>query len=260
MNPFENAPSKLSSSMSNREFAYLCMAKWKWFALSLAVFLTLAVAYLLRTPNTYTRNASVLIKEESRGKGINSDVASQLSSMGLFTANSNVYNEVINFQSPDLMYEVVKRLKLNITYQKDGTFHKVDLYGTTLPVNVEFKSLGNNDDATLTIVPKGKDQVQLKDFTYMGGSLDGEVTVKIGDKVKTPLGFLRVVKSADKQIKRVRLPHLRHTQRLQRHHRELRPPHDRRSAGQERHCHRPVLQGCQCAEGTRSDQHPHQRV
>jgi len=199
MNPFENAPSKLSSSMSIREFAYLCLAKWKWFALSLAVFLTLAVAYLLRTPNTYTRNASVLIKEESRGKGINSDVASQLSSMGLFTANSNVYNEVINFQSPDLMYEVVKRLKLNVTYQKDGTFHKVDLYGTTLPVNVEFKSLGNNDDATLTIVPKGKDQVLLKDFTYMGGSLDGEVTVKIGDKVKTPLGFLRVVRSADKQ-------------------------------------------------------------
>ena len=47
----------------------LCIGKWKWFVLSLIVFIGLAVAYLLITPPIYTRSTSLLIKEDGKKGG-----------------------------------------------------------------------------------------------------------------------------------------------------------------------------------------------
>ena len=48
-----------------QDLYYLCLARWKWFVLSLAVCLGFAVIYLLKTPPVYTRTASLLIKEDA---------------------------------------------------------------------------------------------------------------------------------------------------------------------------------------------------
>ena len=50
------------SSMSIKDFFYLCLAKWRWFVLSLVVVLGVAVLYLLTTPPVYTRSTSLLLK------------------------------------------------------------------------------------------------------------------------------------------------------------------------------------------------------
>ena len=94
-----------------------------------------ATVYLLRTPAVYTRTASVLIKEDSKGKSVSSDLES-FSEFGLFQSGTNVNNELITFQSPALMTEVVKRLRLDMNYFVPGKFHRQVAYGLTLPVDV----------------------------------------------------------------------------------------------------------------------------
>ena len=47
---------------------HICLSHWTWFATSLLLFLCIAGYYLAVTPNLYTREASVLIKQESAGK------------------------------------------------------------------------------------------------------------------------------------------------------------------------------------------------
>ena len=44
------------------EFLRLCLNKWKWFAVSIATFLLLAIAYLVITPPKYTKKAQILVK------------------------------------------------------------------------------------------------------------------------------------------------------------------------------------------------------
>ena len=107
--------------MRIQDLLYLCLAKWKWFVLSLVVTTGVAAVYLLRTPAVYTRTASVLIKEDSKGKSVSSDLES-FSEFGLFQSNTNVNNELIAFQSPALMTEVVKRLRLDMNYFVPGKF------------------------------------------------------------------------------------------------------------------------------------------
>ena len=136
----------------------LCIGKWKWFVLSLIVFVGLAVTYLLITPPVYTRSTSLLIKEDGKKGG--SSFTSEMNAfaeMGLFSANTNVNNELISIQSPDLLLEVIRRLNLDVNYKTDGQFHKETLYGRTLPIKVEFKDLAYNDFSSFTInISKGK--------------------------------------------------------------------------------------------------------
>ena len=80
--------------MRIQDLLALCIGKWHWFLISLVVTLGLAVVYLLRTPPVYTRSASLLIKEDSKGQSLSSDVGSTFADMGLFQASTNVNNEL----------------------------------------------------------------------------------------------------------------------------------------------------------------------
>lgn len=108
-------PGQQDDFLRIQDLLYLCLARWKWFVLSLMVTIGVATVYLLRTPAVYTRTASVLIKEDSKGKSVSSDLES-FSEFGLFQSGTNVNNELITFQSPALMTEVVKRLRLDMNY------------------------------------------------------------------------------------------------------------------------------------------------
>ena len=76
-----------------QDLFYLCLGKWHWFVVSLAVCLGIAVWYLLTTPPVYTRSASILIKDDSKGKSASTDMET-FSDFGLFTSNTNVNNEM----------------------------------------------------------------------------------------------------------------------------------------------------------------------
>lgn len=94
----------MDDSIQIKDLLYLCLAKWKWFILSLLVTLSLAFLYLLKTPSVYTRSATLLIKENTKGQSLASDVES-FGDLGLFQTTTNVNNELLVLQSPSIMLE-----------------------------------------------------------------------------------------------------------------------------------------------------------
>lgn len=181
-------PGQQDDFLRIQDLLYLCLARWKWFVLSLMVTIGVATVYLLRTPAVYTRTTSVLIKEDSKGKSVSSDLES-FSEFGLFQSGTNVNNELITFQSPALMTEVVKRLRLDMNYFVPGKFHRQVAYGLTLPVDVTINDLPENESAgfTLKIQPDGT--LYLSDFIRNGTDLDEkDVKGSLLDSITTPLG------------------------------------------------------------------------
>lgn len=171
-----------------QDLYYLCLARWKWFVLSLVVCLGIAAIYLLKTPPVYTRTASLLIKEESKGQSLSADVGASFSDLGLFQSNTNVNNELISLQSPAVMYDVVKRLHLEVDYSTEGSFYPQVRYGRNLPLTVSFAGLADNETAGLTVETVRPQGIKLTSFVHNGEKVDGEVVGALNDSLTTPIG------------------------------------------------------------------------
>ena len=101
-------------SFSPTDFFRLCIGNWKWFLISVAAFLVIGYFYIKCQNPIYQSSASVLIKEQSSSRSM-MDVSQAFSSMGLVNSKVSVNNELIAFTSPSIMYEVVKRLGLEVS-------------------------------------------------------------------------------------------------------------------------------------------------
>ena len=181
-----------------QDLLYMCLAKWHWFVLSLAVCLGVAIAYLLRTPPVYTRSASIIIKDDSKGKSASTDMES-FADFGIFTTNTNVNNEMGTLQSPDLMREVVTRLHLEMNYLVKGRFHKNTIYGDQLPVTVTLADLSDNQSATFLLHVGEEGEYTLNDLTLNGEPIEGEVKGQLGDTIQSPLGKMAVTTTSHYQ-------------------------------------------------------------
>lgn len=194
-NNITSKPKPADDFLRIQDLFYLCLGKWYWFVISLLITVGLAVIYLLTTPPTYTRSASLLVKEDSKGNSIN-DAAGVLGDIDIFQTSTNVNNEIQSLQSPSVMLDVVKRLHLDISYYTDGRFYKKVLYGHSSPYSVSFNELQDNESVAFTISPVQKGQIKLTDFSRNGEDVDGEITAMLNDSVKTPVGKL-IVKSTN---------------------------------------------------------------
>ena len=182
-----------------QDLFYLCLSHWQWFVLSLLVAIGIAVFYLLTTPPVYTRSASLLIKEESKGNSMG-DAAGVLGDFDLFQTSTNVNNEIQSLQSPSVMLDVVKRLHLDINYYTDGSFYKKVLYGRSCPYNVSFQDLQDNESVSFTITPGADGQVRLSDFSCNGEDMEGELVSALNDTVSTPVGSLLITSPNDTAV------------------------------------------------------------
>ena len=183
-----------------QDLLYLCLAQWRWFILSLVVTCGIATYYNLTTPNVYQRTASLMIKDESKAQGIGGDVASMFSDMGMGNMKSNVNNELIAIQSPAVLLETGKRLKLDVDYAIDGRFHKEALYGADLPVTVDFVGFTDEQSGSFKLQLKGDGSYvisKLKGVTRDNLPVDDsdEITGRIGQIIRTPLGKIKVDKA-----------------------------------------------------------------
>ena len=184
-------PKQADDFIRIQDLFYLCLNKWYWFVISLTVTIGVAVIYLLTTPPVYTRSASLLIKEDSKGNSV-SDATGVLGDIDIFQTSTNVNNEIQSLQSPAVMLDVVKRLHLDISYYTDGGFYKKVLYGRTCPYSISFSDLQDNESVSFTINPSSKGQVKLTDFSHNGEDVDGEVIATLNDTADTPVGKLTV--------------------------------------------------------------------
>ncbi|MDD6778301.1 MAG: GNVR domain-containing protein, partial [Bacteroidales bacterium] len=177
-----------------QDLLYLCLAKWHWFVLSLAVCLGVAVVYLLKTPPVFTRTASILIKDN--GKGQSSAEMAAFSDLGIFNTSTNVSNEMNTLRSLDLMKEVVMRLHLDMNYMVDSRFHKKTIYGESLPVQVSMVDFPENESASFVLNLAADGKYTISDIVRGGESVTGKVEGKLNDTVPSKLGRIAVVPTA----------------------------------------------------------------
>lgn len=171
----------------------LCVSHWKWFVISLVLFVGVATAYLLTTAPIYMRTASLLIKDNTKKGSMLSESQNVFDDIDLFNSGTNVRNELISIQSPDLLAEVINRLHLDVNYKTDGKFHEETLYGRKLPIQVAFKDMAYNDNCSFCVTIHKDRTLLLSDFVFNGDEVgDSSITVRLGEEALTPVGKLTV--------------------------------------------------------------------
>lgn len=184
------------SFLGLRDLWAMCWARKFWFVLSLVLFLGAAVLYILVTPPVYKRTATLLIKDDSKGKSLSLNDQFSFGDMGLLQSNTNVNNELISIQSPTLVLEVVRRLGLNVEYLADGRYYKEALYGRELPYRVKFLNLKDTDHASLVLTALGSGRFSISELELNDVQLQASgLTCSLGDTISSPLGKLVVVRS-----------------------------------------------------------------
>lgn len=197
-NATQQQPIEEESSFSLNDMWTMFAPRWRWFVGSLLFALACATFYLLTTPSVYQRTASILIQDRQGNANKNQlKSVSGLKDMGLFTTSSNVNDELYVIQSPSLMMEVTKRLKLNDIYTDESGLKSVDLYGET-PIMVTLRTVKQKDDKK--VAPQfdveiiSADKVKLKNFEPEDGET---MTISMGETVKTPVGMVAVTATND---------------------------------------------------------------
>lgn len=175
-------------SFDLRDFFVLCLNRWKWFLFSIVLLLGLGVLYILITPKTYTRIASVMINEDSdSGTGIG--VANALSDMGIFHSSSNVSNEMLAFESPAIIAEVIRHLDLQTNYTYRHNLKRITLYGDSCPFTIDFLNLPQTRSASMELHLQGGGKIEISEMKLSGSKCTpDEMTVSLGDTVSSPFG------------------------------------------------------------------------
>lgn len=173
-----------------KEMLYICLAKWYWFVFSVLATLVIAYIYIGKKQPVYTRTAQVEIKDDKAGKSV-SNRASGITDIGLFNTTSTVDNEKYVFQSPDLMYEVVNRLKLQDNYYTKGRLRTVTLYGEELPVEVKLGDAEPEDYVSFTMEIDG-DKLTLSNLRKNKEEYEGTVKAQLNKTIRTSVGTIFV--------------------------------------------------------------------
>lgn len=196
---FSQNPSFISQTSSVsllellRDAWFLCLAHWKWFLLSVILTLSGAYYYLLRTPKTYVASASILIKpDNNRGNSPDQLLARQRMVVE-GASDAQMTNEILALSSATITRSVAERLNLDVEYAHKGMFHDKVIYGSELPVKVEFLNIGEEQRAAFHLSLQADGRVVLDDFSKDGANLSGTIMGKVGERCVTPVGLVKLV-------------------------------------------------------------------
>ena len=120
----------------------LCVARWRWFVASVFVAVLLAVFYLIWTPFLYSRQAAILVREETLGKNSTEQNGDAFNEIGFVNQNSNVTNVVRHITSLAVLLEVVNRVYPDL---KDG-------YALNKALDIQSRLSVNNEAIGSTII------------------------------------------------------------------------------------------------------------
>ena len=183
-----------------KTFIRTCIEKWRWFVVSVATTLVIAILFLLVYAPRYERTATILIKDENGGGGLLSSIAANMGmlsglGMGLLNISSNVSNEMEIIGSPAMVMKVVDRLALDVKYEYYDFLMKRELWDETLPIKVTFPQLTEKDGGYMKMDLRKDGTFTLYKFRKNKDKLDGEVNGKVGEVCQTPLGKVSVIKT-----------------------------------------------------------------
>lgn len=189
---FNNDNESATTMASIRDVAVICLRHWRWYVLTVGVAMLVAWYWNKKTVPVYSRQASVLVNTEDKGKASDTEL-SAFESLGIVVQDVNLNNVIKVFTSPDIMQQVVADRGLDVVCTEPGTFYDKTLYGSNLPVAVWFGSLGSDDTASMTITLDGNGTVEMSDFVKNGQrSKVGPLSAQLSATVLTPLGRVRI--------------------------------------------------------------------
>lgn len=203
---------KTNNTVPLTDILYRTLHYWPWVLLSVALCMGVSVFYLLKTPKVYSQNASILIKDDKKGKSTGS--IDDFGDLGLFSNNTNIENEMTTFKSRGMLKEVVQRMRLTMNYYLPGRFHDVVAYGTTLPVNVEMPDYPDNSSASFHLELEKDGRLRISDLRANGedhsdktysGSLNDTIPTAIGNVVVTPTPYYENDTPVDLRVSKVPL-------------------------------------------------------
>ena len=76
MENIQNNPIQVNEedTLNIRELIDRCIGNWWWFAISIAIALCIAFLYIKKTPKTYSRQATVIVNANDKGKSMGGGV------------------------------------------------------------------------------------------------------------------------------------------------------------------------------------------
>lgn len=98
------------SSLTIADLFHLCMARWRWFVVSIIICLSFAVRYLLTTPYLYTRSATIMVHEDAVGNNATDKNSKDFSDIGFLKQKNNLTDIVRHITSLDVLMEVANRM------------------------------------------------------------------------------------------------------------------------------------------------------
>ena len=174
----------------------LIFVNWYWFVLSVLICIGFAFFYLKSSSKVYSRKASVLIRDDS--KGGNMSESSAFADISFFGGKRNVDNEVLVFQSRNLMEKVAPRLHLDMSYTVKNGLRDDELY-THSPITVSFPESEERQVIEMKVTPVDSVTVKLSDLTLTIGDEELRSTetidVHLNDTVSTPVGTVVITPS-----------------------------------------------------------------
>lgn len=159
-------------------FFYL-LSKWKWILLSVLICGGFAWYKYAKTPFTYFRSATVIIKDPS-----NKVVSAGLDRYENLINKVNVKNEILQFRSMFLMRKVVERTHADISYRVKDRLRMMELY-TQSPVTVTFPDVTPEGYMAVRVTPKDSKHVTL---TIVEEEEDKNFDVQLNDTIVLPEG------------------------------------------------------------------------
>jgi capsular exopolysaccharide synthesis family protein len=173
-----------SDSLSMKDMLMVCLRHWPWFVLSLLLFMGAATLYLLSTPKTFTRTTSIMVKNS----GDKSNDIKLIEDLGVNNLSSNIADEIVAIHSPASIYEMVKRLHLDISYYRPGFFRDDPLYAATLPVEIEFDSIADDTRVNFKLKLTGDSTANISEIVLRGEPVSGTFNIRMNKLEQLPFG------------------------------------------------------------------------
>lgn len=161
---------------------------WKWYLLSVVIFVGLALVKIRYEVPKYKVSAAILIKDKDEESSF-SDLSS-IEDLGLLgTGNNSLINEIQILNSRNLMTKVVKELKLNIRYFIDDTPNAREIFpNSPIIFNIKTDSLNvDRINTTFEVLIKSKENFEIIEFDDVSRgnkSFGKDFSINLGNKYK----------------------------------------------------------------------------
>lgn len=129
------------SEFDFKKWALRVISIWPWLLLSIVISISFSFVYMKMAHPIYEASAAILVKDESKGAEMIDN--SSLKELGLGGNNKLVENETEVLQSPDLMENVAKQLKLYIDASRVAGIRTVSVFGNEIPFIIDVINPGD---------------------------------------------------------------------------------------------------------------------